>query len=150
MYRHLNDLPYAGKRPLRPAQATVDELSNLIMPVVNHPDVTEIGFSVTHLTMDSDPELYEVRQIWVRTVHDTLRQPHELGLWVPRHPTLGDILFGRAQTDLGRSVDALWNALRDSRFRDSVLHIFGAGDFTVSREGVQVGDEIEPYEEDWR
>lgn len=150
MYSHLNNLPITGRLPAREAQATVDELSDLIMPVVNHPEIVEIGFSVTHLVMDSDPELYEVRKIWVRTVHDESRQPHELGLWVPSHPTLGDILFGKADTDLGRSIDALWNALRDSRYRDSVLSVFRNGDVTISRKGITVGHEIDPFAEDWR
>lgn len=150
MRNHLNDLPFIGERPREHTQATVDELSDLIMPVVNHPEIATIGFSVTHLTMDSDPEIYEVRQIWVRTIHDGSREPHELGLWATDHPTLGNILFGKAQTELGRSVDALWNALRDSRYRDAVLRVFGGGDFTVSREGIVELNEFEPYEEDWR
>lgn len=150
MYSHLNNLPFTGRRPTGDTQATVDELSDLIMPVVNHPEIIEIGFSITHLTMDSDPELYEVRKIWVRTVHDESRQPHELGLWVPNHPILEDILFGRAGTDLGRRVDALWNALRDSRYRDAVLRVFGGGDFTVSRAGITVEENWDPFDKDWR
>lgn len=150
MHNHLNDLPCDGERFHGTAQATVDELSDLIMPVVNHPEVVEIGFSVTHLSMDSDPELYEVRQIWVRTTHDGSRQPHELGLWGTSHPTLGKTLFGQAETDLGRSVDTLWNALRDSGYRDSVLKAFGDGTFVVSGEGITVIEGFEPYEEDWR
>lgn len=150
LYSHLNNLPLTGRNPAGDAQATVDELSNLIMPVVNHSEIVEIGFSVTYLPMDSDPELYEVRKIWVRTIHDESRQPHELGLWVPSHPTFGDILFGLAETDLGRSVDALWNALRDSRYRDAVLRVFGYGNVTISRDGITVRPDEGPFDEDWR
>lgn len=150
MHRHLRDLPVTGKSPAEETQATVDELSQLTMPVINHPEVSEAGFSVTHLTMDSDPEIYEVRQIWVRTTQDDGRQPHELGLWVPSHPTLGEVLFGSATTELGRYIDAWWNALRDSRYRDAVLAAFGRGDIQISKTGITVLDEFEPYEEDWR
>lgn len=150
VHGHLNDLPFTGERPGEQNRATVDELSDLIMPVVNHPEIMEIGFSVTYLTMDSDPEIYEVRQIWARTIHDGVREPHELGLWATDHPTLGNILFGKAETELGQNIDALWNALRDSRYRDAVLRVFGCGDFTISREGIAELDEFDPYEEDWR
>lgn len=150
MYHHLTNLPYNGHRPQPETQATVSDLSDLIMPVVNHPEIVEIGFSVTHLPMDSDPELYEVRQIWVRTNYDAERSPHELGLWATSHPTFGKILFGQAVTSLGRDINALWNALRNSQYRDSVLQVFGDGDFVVSRGGITVIDEFEPYEENWR
>lgn len=150
MYSHINDLPLSGGRPTLETQASVDELSDLLMPVVNHPEVMELGFSVTHLTMDSDPELYEVRQIWVRTIHDEARQPHELGLSVLGHPTLGKVLFGRTETDLERNAAALWNALRDSRYRNAVLSTFSTGYFTISREGITELDEIEPWEDDWQ
>lgn len=150
MYRHLNDLPVTGGSPRVEPQATVDELSDLIMPVINHPEIVEVGFSINHLTMDSDPEIYEVRRIWVRTIRDSDRVPRELGLWVPKHPTLGNVLFGHATTDLGHRIDSWWNALRDSRYRDAVLASFGDGDVTVSRDGITMSDEFDPLYEDWR
>jgi hypothetical protein len=150
MYRHLNDLPITGGRPEVEPQATVDELSDLIMPVINHQDIVEVGFSVNHLTMDSDPEIYEVRRIWVRTIRDADRAPCELGLWVPDHPTLGEILFGCATTDLGHRIDAWWNALRDSRYRSAVMASFGSGDVRVSSEGIAMSEDSDPLADDWR
>jgi hypothetical protein len=150
MYRHLNDIPIAGGRPEVEPQATVDELSNLFMPVINHPGIAEVGFSVTHLSMDSDPELYEVRKVWVRTIRDTDRAPHELGLWAQEHPTLGKVLFGDSTTEIGNYLDSWWNALRDSRYRDAVLATFGNGDITVSRTGITMSDEFDPFDKDWR
>lgn len=152
MYSHLNDLPVTGERHAGEPQATVDDLSDLIMPVINHPAIKEIGFSITHLTMDSDPEIYEVRRIWVRTIHDESREPSELGLWATDHPTLGKVLFSAAMTDLDRNIDSLWNALRDSRYRDAVLSAFGRDDVTISSEGITVGSEgfDSLDDDDWR
>lgn len=151
MYCHLNDLPIIGKVPRDAPQATVDELSELTMSVVNHPDIVEVGFSVTHLTMDSDPEIYEVRRIWVRTTQDDSRAPGELGLWVPPHPTLGEILFGHSTTEIGQRIDSWWNALRDSCYRNAVLEAFGSGDIKISKDGIVVGyDDFEEFMEDWR
>jgi hypothetical protein len=151
MYSHLSQLPIAGDIPMKETQATVDDLSNLVMPVINHPEIKEIGFSVTRLPMDSDPELYEVRRIWVRTTFDESRSPSELGLFASDHPTLGSVLFGAATTALGHSVDALWNALRDSRYRDAVLSSFGHEDVVVSRNGITVVvDTFDDFDDDWR
>lgn len=150
-HRHLNDLPVFGKRRHDDDdQATIDELSNLVMPVINHPEIEEIGFSVTYLTMDSDPEIYEVRKIWVQTIHDDSRAPHELGLWATDHPTLGRVLFGDSDTELGRNVDAWWNALRDSRYRNAVLSVFGRGDVRMSSGGIRVMHDEEMFGDDWR
>ena len=148
----MSDLPVTGERVSETEQATIDDLSNLVMPVVNHPEIKEIGFSVTYLSMDSDPEMYEVRRIWVRTIHDGSRQKSELALWGSDHPTLGHVLFGQSDTDLGRKIDFLWNALRDSRYRNAVLSVFGSGDITVSREGIRVNDTRDwiPSLDDWR
>jgi len=154
MYEHIEELPVTGEihRNREDEAATVDDLSNLVMPVVNHPEVAEIGFSVTHLTMDSDPEIYEIRRIWVRTIHDMSRDPSELGMWDGEHPTLGRVLFGEATTALGRNINSLWNALRDSRYRKAVLKVLGGGDFRISGEGITIGDgdDFDPIYKDWR
>ncbi len=149
MYSHLRELPIEGKQAVEEEQASIDDLSSLVMPVVNHPEVEEIGFSVSYLRMNSDPELYEVRRIWVRTNQDRGRTPSELSVDGVNHPSFGDLRDDRANP-LITNIRSLKRALQNSRYREAVLDVFGTENIAVSKNGIVVkDDEYDPYSDTW-
>ena len=139
------DLPVTGIPPTPPApQGSVEELARVLQPLLDHPDTAEFGWTQTWIGIESDPELFDVRKIWLRTTSevDKDKTHYELRVFASDHPTLGEALYN-GSTPYKRLVDAFFDGIRYGNFRDVLLARFGvSADVTVSKAGVHLAN---PY-----
>jgi hypothetical protein len=132
-----HELPITGIEP-QPwvSQRTVEELSAKLTPLLRHEEVAEFGWTQVALPLESGHGIWDVRDVWLRTVHDTGRERHELALFATDHPTLGRLFLDPA-TPLRTLAVQLDRTVRDSAYMSALLELFGTGaSVVVSRAGI--------------
>lgn len=145
MSTRIFDLPLSGQ-PVSPPppQGTEEGLAAVLQPLLDHPDTAEFGWSQTWIGVDSDPEHFDVRKIWLRTTSDADQglSHYELRLFAAEHPTLGHALYSGALTPYKSLVTAFFDGIRYGNFRDVLLQRWGTdADVVVSKGGVVLAND---------
>ncbi|MFI9271816.1 hypothetical protein ACIGXM_14015 [Kitasatospora sp. NPDC052896] len=132
-----HQLPITGIEPSPwVAQRTVEELSEKLTPLLEHEEIAEFGWTQVALPLESDHGIWDVRDVWLRTVHDAGRARRELRLFAADHPTLGRVFQSRP-TPLHALAAQLEQVVRDSAYMSALLELFGTGaSVVVSRAGI--------------